>query len=130
MHKKNVRGFTLIEVMVTVAIVGILASIAYPSYLSQIRKSRRAEAQATLLNIASKQQQMILDTRSYASTTSALNLTVPATVSQNYTVSITVGTATVPTFSALATPLGAQAADSCGTMGVDQGGTKTPSSCW
>ena len=123
-------GFTLIEVMVTVAIVGIIASIAYPSYLSQIRKSRRAEAQATLMSIAGKQQQMILDTRSYANSVSALNLTVPTSVSTNYDISLSVGTATVPTFTVLATPLGGQSADSCGPLSVNQAGVKSPSSCW
>lgn len=130
MNRKNVAGFTLIEVMVTVAIVGILASIAYPTYLSQIRKSRRAEAQTTLMNIAARQQQMVLDTRQYADTTAALNVSVPSTVALNYTISISVGSATVPTFNALATPLGAQAADSCGTLSVDQAGIKSPPSCW
>ncbi len=127
---KKADGFTLIEVMVTVAIVAIIASIAYPSYLGQVRKSRRAEAQSTLMSIAGKQQQMILDTRSYASTVAALNIAVPTSVSQNYTISVTVGTATVPTFTALATPLGKQAADSCGTLSVTQSGVKTPSNCW
>ena len=123
-------GFTLIEVMVTVAIVGILASIAYPSYLSQIRKSRRAEAQSTLMSVAGKQQQMMLDTRSYADSVASLNMTVASSVSTNYSISLTVTTATVPTFSALATPIGGQAADSCGILSVNQAGVKSPSNCW
>jgi type IV pilus assembly protein PilE len=73
--KKN-RGFTLIELMITVAVIGILAAVAYPSYLNQIRKSRRAEAQAALLNISARQQQMLLDTRSYAATVGALNVNI------------------------------------------------------
>ncbi len=127
---KKAGGFTLIEVMVTVAIVAIIASIAYPSYLDQVRKSRRAEAQSTLMNIAGKQQQMILDTRSYASTIAELNVAVPSSVSKNYTVSLNVGTATVPTFTVLATPLGSQASDSCGPLSVSQAGIKSPSNCW
>lgn len=125
-------GFTLIEVMVTVAIVAILASIAYPSYLSQVRKSRRAEAQATMMSIAGKQQQMMLDTRSYATSVSALNVTVPASVAQNYTITITVnaGTNTIPTFTVEGTPLGTQAADSCRVLSVNQASVKNPSSCW
>jgi type IV pilus assembly protein PilE len=124
------QGFTLIELMITVAIIGILAAVAYPSYLDQVRKARRAEAQAVLMNIAARQQQMLLDTRSYADTTSALNVTVPATVQKTYGVTITVGTGAAPTFTATAAPSGSQAADQCGTMSINQAGTKSPSSCW
>lgn len=127
---KKHRGFTLIELMITVAIVGILVSIAYPSYLAQVRKSRRADAQAALMNIAARQQQMLLDTRSYAATVGTLNITLPVSVVQNYAVTITVGTATVPTFMATATPSGSQVGDTCGVLSLDQTGAKLPSTCW
>ena len=133
---KRARGFTLIELMIVVAVVGILAAIAYPSYMDQIRKSRRAEVQALLMNVSARQQQMLLDTRSYASTVSALNITIPDTVQRNYAVTLAVGTAAVPTFTATATPSGAQAADKCGVplvagvLSIDQSGTKLPANCW
>lgn len=120
----------MIELMITVVIVGILAAIGYPSYLDQVRKSRRADAQGALLNIAARQQQMLLDTRNYGATTSALNVAVPSSVQQTYSVTITVGTATVPSFTATATPSGTQAQDKCGVMTLDQTGTKTPGTCW
>ena len=123
-------GFTLIELMIAVAIIGILASIAYPSYLTQVRKSRRADAQAALMNIAARQQQMLLDTRSYAATVAALNITLPVSVTQNYTVTLTVGTAIVPMFTVTATPSGSQASDTCTALSLDQSGTKLPSACW
>ncbi|MFI3186333.1 MAG: prepilin-type N-terminal cleavage/methylation domain-containing protein, partial [Methylococcaceae bacterium] len=50
--KQSQAGFTLIELMVTVAIVGILAAIAYPSYQDSVRKSRRADASGALLGLA------------------------------------------------------------------------------
>lgn len=128
--KKN-RGFTLIELMIAVAVIGILAAVGYPAYLDQIRKARRAEAQAALMNISARQQQRLLDTRSYATTVDALNITIPNTVLQTYTVTLTVGTATVPTFTAMATPSsGSQAADKCGALSINQVGTKSPASCW
>ncbi len=127
--KKN-RGFTLMELMITVAVIGILAAVGYPAYLDQIRKARRAEAQAALMNISARQQQMLLDTRSYATTIGALNITIPNTVLQTYAVTLTVGTATVPTFTATAAPSGSQAADTCGALSINQVGTKSPSSCW
>ena len=120
----------MIELMITVAVIGILASIAYPSYIAQVRKSRRADAQAALMNIAARQQQMLLDTRSYAATVAALNITLPVSFAQNYTVTITVGTSIVPTFTVTATPSGSQASDACGALSLDESGTKLPSTCW
>jgi len=127
---KKSRGFTLIELMITVAVIGILASIVYPSYMAQVRKSRRADAQAALMNIAARQQQMLLDTRSYSATVADLNITLPISVVQNYAITIMLGTATVPTFTATATPSGSQVSDSCGALSLDQSGTKLASACW
>lgn len=125
-------GFTLIELMITVAIVGIIAAVAYPAYTDQIRKSRRAEAQAALMNIAARQGQMLLDTRNYADL-SALNVTLASSVQQAYTITVTVDTSTIPTFTASAEPIGQQVGDKCNTLSLNQSGTKTPNSpasCW
>ncbi len=126
------RGFTLIELMITVAVIGILAAIAYPGYQGQIRKSRRAEAQATLMNVAGRQQQFLLDTRTYASSLSDLGVTVPSSVSPFYTITLSVtNSASVPSaFTATATPLGGQANDVCASLSIDQAGVKLPSTCW
>ncbi|PJI95764.1 type IV pilus assembly protein PilE [Acidovorax sp. 69] len=119
------KGFTLIELMITVAVIGILAAIAYPSYQDQVRKSRRAEAQSVLMNIGTRQQQMLLDTRSYAATAASLSVTVPPQVTAYYAVSVSAPASTPPTFTATATPQGDQTKDKCGTLGVDNTGTKT-----
>lgn len=126
------RGFTLIELMVAVAVIAVLAAIAYPSYQDQVRKSRRAEAQSTLMSIAGRQQQFLLDTRSYADSVTALNLNVPTSVSPHYTVTITVSaaTSTLPAFTATAAPLGGQTADKCATLTVTHAGAKAPANCW
>ncbi|QQZ30110.1 type IV pilin protein [Thiothrix subterranea] len=63
---KHHQGFTLIELMITVAIVGILAAIAYPSYTAQVQKSRRADAQIALQEIAQRQEAYFLRNSSYA----------------------------------------------------------------
>lgn len=125
--KRMQEGFTLIELMITVAVVGILTAIALPSYNGHLRKARRADAQSALMNIASRQQQMLLDTRAYSS---SLTSTVPANVAANYSVTVTVGTGVAPTFTATATPIGGQVADPCGALSIDQTGAKLPASCW
>lgn len=125
------RGFTLIELMVVVAVVAILSTIAYPSYSEYLQRSRRAEVQSLLQDIALKQQQRLLDVRAYASTLAALNLNVPASVAPHYTVDITLSASVAPGFTLTATPKGGQKADNCGTLTLDQSGLKTPASkCW
>lgn len=64
-------GFTLIELMVTVVVVAILASIAYPSYLKAVRKAKRAEAQALLLEIMQQQERYYTQRNTYIAFTSA-----------------------------------------------------------
>lgn len=123
-------GFTLIELMIAVAVVAILASVAYPSYTQHTRKAKRADAQALLMALAGRQQQYLLDTRTYAATIGALNLPVPANVSSSYDVSLALGAGTAPTFTLTAAPRGGQAADKCGTLTLDHTGSKTPSGCW
>lgn len=59
-------GFTLIELMIVVAIIAILAGIAYPSYMDQVRKGNRAKAQAFLMDVAQRQQSYLLVHRQYA----------------------------------------------------------------
>ena len=60
------RAFTLIELMIVVAIVAILAGIAYPSYMDQVRKGNRAKAQAFLMDVAQRQQSYLMVHRQYA----------------------------------------------------------------
>src|SRR2546430_152017 len=105
MTQSRPRGFTLIEIMIAVAIVGILAAIALPAYQDQLRKGRRGAAEAHLMDIAAKQQAYLLDTRAgYANAVATLNLTTPADVSQYYTISIAVTAGPPPTFTATAAP--------------------------
>lgn len=129
MSRKQQNGFTLIELMITVAIVAILAAIAYPSYQSQIRKSKRAAAEAYLMEAAAKEHQFMVDVRSYTATLSDLPA-VPSDISGAYT--FTVSTPSATSFLLTGTPIGNQTADSCGTLTIDQAGSKNPttSGCW
>src|SRR3546814_6682649 len=90
------KGFTLIELVVAMAIVAILATIALASYQYAIVKSRRGSAKAFLMDAITREQQYLLDARAYAATLSDLNLAVPADVSSFYTVTVTVSAGLPP----------------------------------
>jgi type IV pilus assembly protein PilE len=131
-------GFTLVELVVVMAIVAILAAIAVPSYLSQMKKSRRSDAEAALMDIAQRQQQYLLDARGYAPDVTTLNITVPDSVLNFYTVQICQSNSgacgapggTPPTFAAIATPKAGTTQAGDYTLSIDNAGTKTPSNVW
>ena len=134
------RGFTLIEVMITVAIVAILVAIALPSYTRYAVRAKRSAAQSVMMNLANKEEQYLLDARAY--TTSLPNLgfvSTPPEIANDYTVTIIVGTGTVPTYLITAAPIGNQLAKDtdCGQLTLDQSsikgiqnGTSTAGACW
>lgn len=123
---KHSTGFTLIEVMITVAIVGILAAVAIPQYAEYTQKAKRADAMATLSDVYIKQQQFLLTQRAYSSSTSNLGVVISPRLSDFYNLTITIdATVTPPTFIAEATPTGGQTADKCGVLGITQDGTKS-----
>lgn len=124
--------------MVVVAVMGILAAVAYPSYQSYMMRAHRSAAQQFMMDIAARQEQYLVDQRAYAASLAALNLTPGSDVSQYYTVAIPSVTATPPAYSITATPLpgSAQARDTCGTLTLGSdgsktvSGTKTAADCW
>lgn len=124
------RAFTLIELMITVAIVGILAAIAYPSYVQYVVRANRAAAQSHLMDIAQRQQQYLLDNRAYAADVATLNMTTPVKVSSLYSIAVTPVAGPPPTFTATATPIAGTAQAGDGALGITSGGVKTPSGKW
>lgn len=128
------RGFTLIELMIAVAVLGIIAAIAYPSYQEQIRKTRRSDAKAALMDAAAKAERHYTQFGNYGGT-----IPIPAT-SENgyYTITLTAATTASPqTYSITATRAGQQANDKCGNYAIDQtqaktvaGGNLGAAQCW
>ena len=129
---KKQQGFTLIELMITVAILAILTAIAIPNYQSYVVKGSRAATQAFMMDIANREKQYLLDARSYAVDLAALGMAsaVPATVSKHYAAccNITV-TSSPPSFIITAIPTSAQQL-SDGNLTLSSDGTKTPAAKW
>ena len=83
MKFQRLRGFTLIEMMIVVAIVGVLGAIAYPAYTSSVQKGRRAQARTELMSLMQQQERFATQNNTYLAFTSTLNGTVVSTVPIN-----------------------------------------------
>ncbi len=130
MSKMN-RGMTMIELMVVVAIVGILLSVAYPSYRDHVTKTGRSEAHANLLRMVDFEERYYIQNNAYAST-AALAYT-PKESAPNYAYAVVLGTP-VNGYTVNATAGGTQSDDTqCAVISIDSTGTKagtTAGVCW
>lgn len=139
MNKRRSHGFTLVELMIVIVIVGILTAVAYPSYTNHVVRGKRTAAASFIMTVANRQEQAMLNSRAYQTTLAALNMSAPKEVSDNYSISISVnGAATPPTYTITAAPTGAQATKDtkCGSLTYTNTGTKgitgtdTVANCW
>jgi len=121
---KRKQGFTIVEVLMVVAILGILAAIAIPSYSYHVRKGHRAAAQSFMTDIAQKQAQYLLDARTYSNSLTELGLTTPTNVDTYYTIAITTSSPP-PAFTITATPKAGTSQASDGVMTLTHTGAKT-----
>lgn len=131
--KATGKGFTLIELMIAVAIVGILTAIAYPSYRNYVVRSSRAAAQTELLQLSSLQEKIYLNSNGYAvSITAAYNgrddgglgKTTGTTDDGKYTLSITPNATPTQTYAITATPVVGSTQDGDGTITISSNGTR------
>lgn len=132
--RKIDRGFTLIELMITVAIIGILAAISYPSYVNYVLRANRSAAQSFMMEVAGRQERYLLDARVYGDLAALGMNTVPTSVTKNYGVTATPSAGPPPSYSITATaiPGSAQATkdSACTPLTIDQTGNKLPAGCW
>ena len=147
-HRQNSqRGFTLIELMVVIAIVGVLAAVAYPSYSDYVTRSKRATAKSILVMLADRQEQFFIDNKRYAIDLNELGYgnafvtidnqgnSIPALAADRIYAAGVVNV-TPTSYLALAVPQLNQAINDtdCGNMMLDQAGFKSNSGvstdCW
>jgi type IV pilus assembly protein PilE len=145
--KRSEKGFTLIELMVTVVIIAILARIAIPSYISSVQKSRRSDAKSHLLQLSQFLEQNYTLTNSYilnsaGGTIGPVNTNLPAaliispsTGTKYYDLSFATPAPTATSYILQAVPVNgsAQANDPCGTLTITNTGVTTAaatSGCW
>jgi type IV pilus assembly protein PilE len=131
--KKQI-GFTLIELMIVVTVIGILSAIAYPSYRNYVTKARRSDVQQLMLDIVNRQEQYMLDVRNYTADPTALNIskdgwTCTSTACSNnfYSVAIAIAAGPPPTFTITATETNN---NGDGNLTINSVGAKTPSDKW
>lgn len=129
------RAFTLIELMITVAIIGILAAIAYPSYVEFVERGRRNDAKAVLLEAAQYMERVFTEQRTYVGAVLPTSLAAsPREGSAWYNITANITAAT--SYTLIATPKTGWTPQKCGSLTLDQLGAKTISTadslsdCW
>ncbi len=132
------RGFTLIELMIVVAVIAVLTLIAYPNYISSVRKGKRGQAKADLVQVVQSMERCYTQLNTYTGCWAGTDvLTAPSNQSPTngpkiYDLVLAVPTA--QTFSVTATATGDQLKDSCGALTINQANVKTytgsGTNCW
>ena len=137
MQRLHARGFTLIELMIAVAVVGLLSAIAYPSYQHYIAKGRRTDAKQSLMELPQRMERFYTERGTYIGATLGATGLYPNVSSGGY-YDLSIITQTLDGFSVQATPRSAQAGDACasflynqlGEQGVSAGATLSAAKCW
>jgi len=134
------RGFSLLELMITVTVIAILTGVTIAGYAYQVSKSRRADAKNALLDLAAREERYFTTNNTYTNVAANLGYaafpaSIPGTGTTSYTINVTAFTAT--SFSAQATRSTAQNNDGCGDYTIDDRGTQgnvnntqATAACW
>lgn len=143
MRACSASGFTLVELMVTAAILGILLAIAIPNYREHVAKGKRADGMGVLLEAAQFMERNFSDSGRYDQTASGAAISLPLALTtaprgdagSYYVISLSAVSATA--FTLQAAPTNTMAGDACGTFTLTStgvravaGGTKTKDQCW
>ena len=128
-------GFTLIELMITVAIVGILAAIAYPSYTQYVERARRNDAKVVLLEAAQYMERRFTENRTFVGSTMPASLAISPREGDTW-FDINLGNVGATTYTLTAVPKSGWTPQKCGSLSLDQLGVKSISTadplsdCW
>lgn len=139
MKRNEARGFTLIELMIALVVVGILAAIAIPAYTDSVRKTRRGQAKADMTEVVQVLERCFTNRNTYVGCFAGGNtLTAPLDRSPrtgpNVFYDLSLQNVTAADYTVRAVPTGDQAGDLCGTLEIRQNGVRTTTSgrndCW
>ena len=138
MVRANNRGFTLIELMIAVAIIAIIMAVAYPSYLNHVRSSRRSSGESKLMEMMSAQERYYTENNTYATDLTKIGYSAATNVQSDggwYKIKAAgCGGGISSCVTLTATAQNDQSNDTNGTdctsLTLDSRGSKTPSACW
>ncbi|MFC5511976.1 type IV pilin protein [Massilia jejuensis] len=123
-------GFTLLELMIVVAIIGILSAVAYPGYTRYVVKAHRTSAQVHMMELAQAQSRMMADSRAYAASVAALGMSTSTAISDKYTIAIKLEDGPPSAFTITAKPVAGSSQAGDGDLAIDSAGTRTPAGKW
>jgi type IV pilus assembly protein PilE len=130
--QKDIRGFTLIELMIVVTVIAILTAIAYPSYQQYVIRANRSAAQTFMLQIANLQEQYLLDRHAYQTSpaTGTWDDLSPPETDGLYSFSVSVTSGPPPSYTITATPVAGTRQANDGALTLNSNGVKSPENKW